>query len=348
MRQSKNILIAPLNWGLGHATRCIPIIKDLQRQGYCIIIASDGDALKLLQEEFPELAFEKLPSYNITYAKRSWLNRWHLFKQLLHIIRTVKQERQLTDELIKKYDLDLIISDNRFGIYSPKIKSIYITHQLKVLSGWTTKITTWIHAKIYNKYDEIWVPDVAGEPNLSGKLGHFSKSNKLKVRYIGILSRMKPKNLPKKYDVLAILSGPEPQRSQLEKKILNQFKTLNLKTVLVRGIVNKNKKVENQHNTTIYDYMTGKELEQLVNQSEAVICRSGYSSVMDMASMRKKILMIPTPGQDEQEYLARHLAQHFQIKIQNQHKLNISKKTLAKLHLININIKTQKIKHLFT
>ena len=328
MRQSKNILIAPLNWGLGHATRCIPIIKDLQQQGYRIIIASDGGALKLLQDEFPEIEFENLPAYQITYTKRSWLNRWHLLKQVPHIIRTMKKERRLTDELIKKYDLNLIVSDNRFGVYSPKIKSIYITHQLKVLSGWTTKLTTWIHAKIYNRYDEIWVPDLAGKPNLSGKLSHFSKSINNKIKYIGILSRMKPKELPKKYDVLAILSGPEPQRSQLENILLEKFQTLNLKTALVRGVVDNKKYIENQHDISIFNYATGKELEQLINQSETVICRSGYTSVMDMVVMRKKILMIPTPGQDEQQYLARHLAENFQIKILRQ----------KDLKLLNINI----------
>ncbi len=331
MRQSKNILIAPLNWGLGHATRCIPIIKDLQRQGHRIIIASDGSALKLLQEEFPELEFEKLPAYQITYAKLSWLNRWYLIKQLPHIIRTMKKEQQLTDELVKKHQLDLIVSDNRFGVFSKEVKSIYITHQLKVLSGWTTKLTTWIHAKIYNRYNEIWVPDVAGNPNLSGKLGHDSKMNRKKIKYIGVLSRMKPKNLPKKYDVLAILSGPEPQRSQLENILLEKFKTLNLKIALVRGVIDNKKDVENQYDITIFNYATGKELELLINQSEAVICRSGYTSVMDMAVLQKKVLMIPTPGQNEQQYLARHLAENFQIKILRQKDLQLGRYLLDRL-----------------
>jgi len=331
MRQSKNILIAPLNWGLGHATRCIPIIKDLQQQGHRIIIASDGGALKLLQDEFPELEFEKLPAYRITYAKHSWLNRWHLLKQVPHIIWTMKKEQRLTDKLIKKHQLDLIISDNRFGVFSKEVKSIYITHQLKVLSGWTTKLTTWIHAKIYNKYNEIWVPDVAGKPNLSGKLSHFSKSINNKIKYIGILSRMKSKNLPKKYDVLAILSGPEPQRSQLENILLEKFKTLNFKIALVRGVVDNKKYVENQHDITTFNYVTGKELELLINQSEAVICRSGYTSIMDMAVMRKKVLMIPTPGQDEQQYLARHLAKNFQITILRQKDLKLDSYLLDSL-----------------
>ncbi len=336
MRQSKNILMAPLNWGLGHATRCIPIIKDLQRQGHRIIIASDGMALELLKKEFPKLEFETLPSYNITYAKISFFNRWHLLKQIPYVLKSIQKEKKMTAAFVKKYDLDMIISDNRFGVYSNNVKSVYLTHQLKVLSGWTGKFTTWIHKKIYNKYDEIWVPDVAGKPNLSGKLSHFSKYINYKIKYIGILSRMKPKNLPKKYDVLAILSGPEPQRSQLENILLAKFKHLNLKTVLIRGVVKGSKIVEKQHNTTIFNFTSAKETEQLINQSEAVICRSGYTSIMDMASMQKKVLMIPTPGQDEQQYLAGHLSKFFDVKIQTQKNIILTDNIISKLTAIDL------------
>lgn len=336
MRQPENILIAPLNWGLGHATRCIPVIKDLLQQGHRIIIASDGMALKLLKREFPGLEFETLPAYNISYAKNPFFNRLYLLKQIPHILKTIRKEKKKTAELVKKYDLDLIISDNRFGVYSKEVKSVYITHQLKVLSGWTTPLTTFIHYNIHRKYDEIWVPDVAGEPNLSGELGHYTKIHRNKIKYLGILSRMNPQKSEKKYDLLAILSGPEPQRSQLEKILLEKFKHLNLKTALVRGIVETNKIVEKQQQTTVFNFATGKELEQLINQSEAVICRSGYTSVMDMASMQKKVLMIPTPGQDEQIYLAKHLAEKFGVTVQRQDNINLSDNILDNLKCIDI------------
>ncbi len=336
MRQTKNILVAPLNWGLGHATRCIPIIKDLQQQGHRLIIASDGLALELLKREFPNLEFEPLPSYNITYAKNAFFNRWHLLKQMPHILKTIKKEKKKTAELIKKHHLDLIISDNRFGVYSSDVKSVYITHQLKVLSGWTTPITTFIHYIIYKKYDKIWVPDVADEPNLSGKLGHNTKIPGNKIKYLGILSRMQPQKMEKKYDLLAILSGPEPQRTQLEKILLQKFKQLNIKTALIRGVINNDKDVENQHLTTIYNYVTAKDMEQLINRSDAVICRSGYTSVMDMASMQKKVLMIPTPGQDEQIYLAKHLAEKFGVTVQRQDNINLSDNILDNLKCIDI------------
>ncbi len=336
MRQTKNILIAPLNWGLGHATRCIPIIKNLRQQGHRLIIASDGMALKLLKKEFPGLEFETLPAYNITYARNPFFKRWPFFKQIPHLIKTIQKEKKITLELIKKYNLDMIISDNRFGVYSKDVKSVYITHQLRVLSGWTTPVTTLIHYNFYKKYDEIWVPDVAGKPNLSGELGHYSKLPPGKIKYIGILSRMHPQKLEKKYDLLAILSGPEPQRSQLEKNLLEKFKTLNLKTALIRGVIERKKIIENQQQITIYNYVTGKELEQLINQSGAVICRSGYTSIMDMAGMQKKILMIPTPGQDEQIYLGKHLAENFGISIQNQDNIKLSTNILDNLKNINI------------
>jgi len=321
MRQTKNILIAPLNWGLGHATRCIPMIKKYQAEGHRIIIASDGAALKLLQKEFPDTIFETLPAYNITYARKAWLNSWHLLRQLPHILKTMQQERHVTEMLVDKYQIDTLISDNRFGVYSKKVFSVYITHQLRVLSGLTTFLTTWLHRKIYQKYDEIRVPDVAGKPNYSGKLGHLSRQNQ-KIKYIGIQSRMKPEKLTKKYDVLAVLSGPEPQRSLLEQKLLEVFKKTALKTALVQGLVNGTPKMINKNGTVVYNFLTSKDLEQLLNQSEIIIARSGYTSVMDLTALQKKVIWIPTPGQPEQVYLARYLSQTFDYKYVNQSQIS--------------------------
>jgi len=313
MRQTKNILIAPLNWGLGHATRCIPMINKYQAEGHRLIIASDGAALKLLQKEFPDAIFEALPAYNITYARKAWLNPWHFLRKIPHILKTIRQERQVTEMLIDKYQIDILISDNRFGVYSKKVFSVYMTHQIRVLSNWTTFLTTWLHQKIYQKYDEIWVPDVAGKPNYSGKLGHLSRQNP-KIKYIGIQSRMNQQKLTKKYDVLAVLSGPEPQRSLLEEKLLKIFKKLPLKTALVQGVVTGTPEMKNKNSTDVYNYLTSKDLERLINQSEIIISRSGYTSVMDLTVLQKKVIWIPTPGQPEQFYLARYLSQNFHYK----------------------------------
>ena len=330
MRQTKNILIAPLNWGLGHAARCIPIIKNLQQQGHRIIIASDGAALAFLKAEFPDLSFEKLPAYHITYARKPRLNIWHLWRQMPHVLNVIRQERQKTKALIQKHRIDVLISDNRFGVYAPQVKSIYITHQLQVLSGPLTWLTTWVHAKIYKKFDEIWVPDLRGTPNLSGRLGH-PQTLPDKVKYIGALSRMVPRDAPQQYDVLAILSGPEPQRHLLEEKLLGALSQLALKTALVQGRVKGPKTQTSIQGVDVYNYLTTKDLESLINRSESIILRSGYTSIMDMAVMQKKVLLIPTPGQPEQVYLAKHLTLNFEILFQNQQNIVLNQDLFLRL-----------------
>ena len=330
MRQTKNILIAPLNWGLGHAARCIPIIKNLQQQGHHIIIASDGAALTFLQAEFPDLSFEKLPAYHITYARKPRLNIWHLWRQIPHILNAIRQERQKTQALIQKYGIDILISDNRFGVYAPQVKSIYITHQLQVLSGPLTWLSTWIHAQIYKKFDEIWVPDLSGNPNLSGRLGH-PRILPDKVNYIGPLSRMARREVSPEYDVLAILSGPEPQRYLLEEKLLSILSQLDLKSALVQGRVEGQKTQTSIQGVTVYNYLTTQDLESLINRSENIILRSGYTSIMDMVVMQKKVLLIPTPGQPEQEYLAKHLALNFGILFQKQQDIVLNRDLFFRL-----------------
>ena len=213
-----SILVAPLNWGLGHATRCIPIIKALLEHNYKPIIASDGNALALLKIEFPDLEILELPSYQIEYAKNGKNLKWQLLKNSLKTIKAIQQEKKLVNSWIKKHKIDGIISDNRFGVFSNKIPSVYLTHQLNVLSGNTTWITSKLHQNIIKKYTECWVPDIETTPNLTGELGHLEKTN-LNIKYIGPLSRFHKKETDKKFDLMIILSGPEPQRGILERKL---------------------------------------------------------------------------------------------------------------------------------
>jgi len=306
LSKSKNILIAPLNWGLGHATRCIPLIRKWQKEGHRVIIASDGDALLFLQKEFPQLIFEELPAYDIRYASHPFWNKLKLFFQIFKIRNAVRMEYRKIEELVEKYQLDLVVSDNRFGVRSNEVKSVYITHQLRVLSGMTTFLTTFFHRNIYKKFDEIWVPDIAENEGLSGRLGHLINS-KLPIKYIGVQSRFTYKNVPIKYDFLAILSGPEPQRSQLEAILLKELPKLHKKVVLVRGVIEQKSTKYQKNGLTIYNYLTSNDLENLINASSIVIGRSGYSSIMDYYQLQKKIFVIPTPGQPEQVYLAKYL-----------------------------------------
>ncbi|RRO20327.1 glycosyltransferase [Flavobacteriaceae bacterium 14752] len=304
-----SVLVAPLNWGLGHATRCIPIIKALQQQGYTPIIASDGDALGLLKKEFSDLKFYELPSLRIKYAKRGFWFKFKIILQLFRFYQCIAKEQKFIKQLADDIDLKGIIADNRLGLFHQQIPSVIISHQLKVFSGNTTWLTTKLHQKFIAKYHECWVPDYPNRPYLSGKLGHLVKT-KLNLKYIGVLSRFELREKPITYDILVLLSGPEPQRSMLEKRILKTFKNYNGRLVLVRGLVDAKDNIVESSNFKVYDYLTAKPLETIILQSQIVVARSGYTTLMDLAKLRKKAFFIPTPGQSEQQYLAKRLKRY--------------------------------------
>jgi len=300
----KRILIAPLNWGLGHATRSIPVINALIANKFEPVIASDGEALRLLKKEFPQLQSLELPSYNITYSKKANSFKLKLIKDSPSLLKTIKREKKVTESLVKSENISGIISDNRFGVRDKNIPSVFITHQLRVLSGSTTWLSSKLHQKIISKFDECWVPDHNGSKNLSGNLGHI-EGFESPIKYLGPLSRFEKQNLEKKYDLLVVLSGPEPQRSFLEIKLLDQLQSFDGNVCFVKGLIeNEQRKTQINHITT-YNFMTSQELEKALNESELVLSRSGYTSIMDYAKLEKKAFLIPTPGQFEQEYLAK-------------------------------------------
>src|SRR6187402_741395 len=304
--ENKTILIAPLNWGLGHATRCIPIIKALQENNFTPIIASDGISLELLRKEFPYLKTLELPSYQIEYAKNGKNFKWKLIKSLPKMIEAIREEKRIVNKWIKKYKIDGIISDNRLGVFSNKKPSVFITHQLNVMTGNTTWITSKLHQKFIKKYNACWIPDVNAQLNLTGKLGHLENSL-LNLRYLGPLSRMHKMALPIQYDLMIILSGPEPQRGLLETHLTEEVKRFEGKVVFVKGIIETEQRKEQIGNVTYYNFMKTRQLEQTFNESEKVLCRSGYTTIMDLVKLNKKAFFIPTPGQYEQIYLAEKL-----------------------------------------
>ena len=313
----KKIIIAPLNWGLGHATRCVPIIKELQKSNFTPVIASDGTALQFLIKEFPSLEFFELPSYKISYGRNL---KWSLIRKIPTIVRAVHKERLLIREYIHQNpNVVGIISDNRFGCYYTKIPSVYITHQLNVLSGFLTPVTSFFHRRVIRKYNECWIPDEENSV-YSGKLSRSTKN--LNKKYIGVLSRFKKQELPQDIDVLILLSGPEPNRTQLEIKLTSIFKTSSNKVYLIQGIVEKTQKTTKENQLTIVNFMLTKQLEHTLNLSKMVICRAGYSSVLDLVSLRKKALLIPTKFQNEQEYLAKYLQQKGYFSFVKERKVN--------------------------
>jgi uncharacterized protein (TIGR00661 family) len=299
----KKVLVTPLNWGLGHATRSVPIIRLLLERGHTVFIGSDGDSLLLLKKEFPSLTFFELPSYNIQYSRNipAWLfTLWRIPK----FLKSIKREHEVIEKLIHENSIELIIADNRYGCWSRKVQSIFISHQLNLIMPlgmkWMGGIINFLHRGLIKKFNTIWVPDAENNA-LSGDL---SKSN-VKAEFVGVLSRFdKSQEVQQVNKLVVVLSGPEPQRTLLEKNLLPQVIALNLPSVFVRGLLNEKMGESEIDQVKIINYLKSDALQKVMEQSEIIVSRSGYSTVMDLAILKKKAILIPTPGQPEQEYLA--------------------------------------------
>ena len=306
----KKVLIAPLDWGLGHTTRCIPLIKYLQRIGCDVIVASHGVQLILMQQEFPGVNTVLLKGYNVYYTK---FKRWLPLKIMLQtpkILLSIYQEHKWLQKVIHDFKIDIVISDNRYGLYTTRVPCIFITHQLQVKAAntWLESLIQKINYSYINCYTECWVPNFKGKLNMAGLLSHPSKIPSVPVKYIGMLSRFTPgPDLEKKYNYLFIISGPEPQRTIFEKKILKVLSQLSGTIMIIRGKPGEQKIPPIPNNCTIVNHFTTKEFQEVFLLSEIIISRSGYTTIMEILSLQKKSILIPTPGQTEQEYLALHL-----------------------------------------
>ncbi len=303
------MLVAPLDWGLGHTTRCIPIIKELLVQGFEVIIAAENEAAALLKKEFLDVKILTLKGYRIKYAKNKAAFWAKMILQIPKIIFAIKREKKWLEKVIDEHKIDIVFADNRFGLCSKKAHCIFITHQLliKTGNGFTEKIAQLINYKFINKFNECWVIDEEKENNLAGELSHPRKMPLIPTKYIGALSRFKKYTVEKKYDIVAVLSGPEPQRSIFENILLTQMQNLKIKIALVRGLPNA-ENILNAENIKIYNHLPAKELNELMLASKIIIARSGYTTVMDIAVLQQKAIFVPTPAQSEQEYLAQYLS----------------------------------------
>ncbi len=303
----KRILITPLDWGLGHATRCISIIRLLLDKGHEVCIATSGLALPLLKQEFPHLSFFELPSYQARYSATLPL-MMKVFLQSPYFLRVIQQEHTIIEKLVAEQGIDVILSDNRYGCYSQKAKSIFITHQLtlQMPTGlrWLQGLVNYFNHRLIRKFEVCWVPDFRTNP-ITGALTHTTD---VEVTFIGMLSRFHKREVsaPKKYDLLVLLSGPEPQRSLLEKLVLQQVKEYTGKVLLVRGLPNTNETLADVENV---NHLSSHELQAALEASSLVLARSGYTTIMDLYFLEKKAIFIPTPGQTEQEYLAKQLSE---------------------------------------
>ncbi len=311
-----------MDWGLGHATRSIPLIRTFLKQGHEVIIASDGRALSLLRLEFPDLECRELPSYGITYRSSNMV--WNIALQMPRITYAAFAELSRIRKWHKEQAFDAVVSDNRFGCFLRNVPSFFLTHQINLpidnpIAAFPAKMANrfWL-----SRYDEVWVPDVEGEPNISGKLSRPSPYKK--TRYLGPLTRMKAMDVPKEYDIVAVLSGPEPQRTFLEEILMEQLSGLAGNHLIIQGKTEEKTKERISPNLERISYMTSEDLNRTLCSSEFIITRSGYSTLMDLSVLGKKALLIPTPGQSEQEYLARHFHDQRVFMMQEQDSIDVN------------------------
>ena len=305
---NKTVLISPLDWGLGHATRCIPIINQLISQACIIIIAAGGDGYFLLKKEFPSLLILRTYSFKVKYSRRKRFLPFVMLLQIPQIFFSIMKDHLFLKKVIKKYNIDSVIADNRFGMYNKKIISIYITHQLLIKTGniFTEKILQKINYYFIKKFDKCWIPDYK-EKGLAGSLSH-QNNNTLNVLYIGPLSRFEKSNTSEIYDLLISLSGPEPQRTIFENKILLQLKDSDKPILIARGLPGEQKELfHSNENIKIINHLSSQELNMAFLQAKIIICRSGYTTIMDLIKLSKHAILVPTSGQTEQEYLAEYL-----------------------------------------
>lgn len=307
------VLVAPLDWGLGHATRCIPIINALLTNHCEVVLAGEGKTVTLLQQEFSQLTCIPLKGYNIHYGKTKWEVYGKLLLQIPKILEAIHLENEWLEDVIDTYDIDAVISDNRYGLYTDRIPSVFITHQLLIKTSLGDKADRFLQKFNYHfvdDYSTCWVPDVEDVViNLAGELSHPAIKPKVPVHYIGPLSRFQYSGQKgEAKHVLFLLSGPEPQRTLLEERLLAQVGQYSGPVLLVRGLPGETA-INRQApaNVAIVNHLEATALEQAIKEASFVVARCGYSTVMDLMALQTKSILIPTPGQTEQAYLASHL-----------------------------------------
>ncbi len=333
MKHKPKILVCPLDWGIGHATRDVPVIRELLRQGADVIVGADNRPLAFLKKEFPDLRFVKFPGYEIKYPKTGSMT----LKMALstpYILKEIKRENRYLDKLIDEIKPDAVISDNRFGLWTKRIPSVFITHQLmikgpKILEPVLHKI----NLSYISKYNECWIPDTENGESLTGDLSHKYSLPK-NAFFIGPLSRFTDnQEVNNKYkpdenyksDILVMLSGPEPQRTISEEIILKQVKDSEYSCVILKGMTEEDNEMISDERIKIFSHLESGELKKYILNTNLIITRAGHSTIMDIAALGKKAILIPTPGQTEQEYLAKRFLKNGIFYSLSQNKFDLHK-----------------------
>lgn len=302
MFHGARILVAPLDWGLGHSTRCIPVIQRLIALGATPVIGADNGPLALLRKEFPALEHVRLPGVNIRYGSgRSQL--WSMARQFPAMVRSVQAEKALFDRIRQDLKLRAVISDQRFGIRHPDLPSVLITHQVFPFTPLAQGALRKLNLRHMSRFDRCWIMDEAEAPGLAGALSH-GRDMPANARYIGTLSRMEgaPEEPGERYSVVAVISGPEPQRTLLDQLLTDQLKQIPGRHLLVRGLP-ANTGEERHGNLLAVPHLPARELAVHMRNAQHIVSRSGYTTLMDLVALGRSAVVIPTPGQAEQEYL---------------------------------------------
>jgi len=306
-KNRKKILVSPLNWGLGHATRCVPIIRVLLSKGYDVVIGAEERPLAFLKIEFPELSFHELPGYSITYPEKGKM-MLRMAASVPGIIHGISAEHKAVQELVRKEKIAGIISDNRFGLWHRQVPTAFMTHQVSVKAPFGESLIFRVNRHYIRKFNYCWIPDHKGEKNLSGDLSH-TRQLPLTTHYVGPLSRFTKPVKKIGEGLLILLSGPEPQRTMLEKIVIGQLsqvkEKIKGKVILVRGLPGKTIKADIPSFIEAHDHLGDKELMHAISQCSLVFCRTGYTTLMDLYYLGGKAIFVPTPGQTEQEYLGK-------------------------------------------
>lgn len=315
MSAKQHILIAPLDWGLGHTTRCIPVIRFLRQLGHEVFVAAEGASAQLLKENFADITILPLSGYNIRYARTKSGFIFKILQQLPKIVRKIRWEHQWLQQIISEHKIDAVIADNRYGLFSSKIKNVILTHQVQILSG-RGKISDAIllawHRRMLERFGECWIVDEPLAPGLSGKLAHPKRLPK-NAKYIGWLSQFEHMEIQEgtgtKGHFLVLLSGPEPMRTQLERILWRQCtKLTGYSFCFVAGRPGTRAPEPVPEHMQWHGHLSAGALSEEILRAHGIICRGGYTTLMDLQTLRRPALLIPTPGQTEQDYLAKQLS----------------------------------------
>ena len=322
-RETKKVLVGPLDWGLGHITRSMPIIEKLIERGHEVHTCGNEIAEKLYAEVFPNLPHKKILGYDPVYSSRN-TQRWAMASQSPKFFWVIKKEEKIANDLVEKFNYDIIISDNRFGLRSKKTTNIFICHQTDIMGPKAFKaILRKINRNYINQFDFCWIPDTNQKINLSGDLSSYTNDRCFKIGPLSRFSKNEKKSNHYKYKFTAVLSGPEPQRSILESKIVNLFHQLPSECAIIQGKpLSKNYQ---KQNINFFSHLNTDKFLDTINNSEIILCRSGYSNIMDFSVLEKKVIFIPTPGQTEQEYLAKYHSKISKVTCISQNEISLER-----------------------